>query len=193
MKKDVGILILVVVVPAIIVIIIMRIAVLNYLMMNEDNSVDSSDKIDDLLEYFDESRVSSLHSSAIGIANWYDEAVVFDALVSPNEMRLAGITVGEDWVCIGTLVNTQSSTENPDYGGKSLADMAGLSANDVNLTTITPYNGIESSITSNTCSSIRDADNGVEVLLVAVKGGSFDVSNASVTYAFSTDDSGKVR
>ena len=52
MKKDVGILILVVVVPAIIVIIIMRIAVLNYLMMNEDNSVDSSDKIDDLLEYF---------------------------------------------------------------------------------------------------------------------------------------------
>ena len=71
--------------------------------------------------------------------------------------------------------------------------MVGLSANDVNLTTTTPYNGNESSITFNTCSSIRDTNNGVEVLLVAEKDGSFDVTSANVTYAFSTDDSGKVR
>lgn len=199
MKKEMLYLILVVVVPAIIVIIIMRIAVLNYLMMNdnnyinEDNNVENSDKIDDLLEYFDESRLNSLYSSAKDIANWYDEAVVADALGSPNEQRLAGIEIGDDWICIGELFNKKSSTENPEYGGKSFAEMVGLSANDVNLTTTTPYNGNESSITFNTCSSIRDTNNGVEVLLVAEKDGSFDVTSANVTYAFSTDDSGKVR
>ena len=146
-----------------------------------------------ILDSMDTSRVSSLHSSAKGIANWYDEAVVADGLASYNQRRLSGITVGSDWVCIGSLVNTQSSTENPTYGGKSLADMAGLSAGDVNLSTTNVYNGTESSITSNTCSSIRSTNNGVEVLLVAVKGGSFDVSNASVTYALSSAENGMKR
>lgn len=146
-----------------------------------------------ILDSMDTSRVSSLHSSAKGIANWYDEAVVADGLVSYNQRRLSGIEVGSNWVCIGSLVNTQSSAENPDYGGKSLADMSGLSAGDVNLSTTNSYNGTESSITSNTCSSIRSTSNGVEVLLVAVKGGSFDVSNKSVTYALSSSENGVAR
>lgn len=146
-----------------------------------------------ILDSMDTSRVSSLHSSAKGIANWYDEAVVADQLVSTNEMRLDGINVGTEWVCIGSLVNTASSTDNPNYGGKSLADMAGLSAGDVNLGITNVYNGNEESITANTCSSIRDGRNGVEVLLVAVKGGSFDVSNKSVTYALSSSEGGVAR
>ncbi len=146
-----------------------------------------------ILDSMNTSRISSLHSSAKGIANWYDEAVVADGLVGYNERRLSGITLGDDWVCIGSLVNTQSSTENPTYGGKSLADMAGLSENDVNLDTTVAYNNIESSITSSTCSAIRETRNGVEVLLVAKKGGSFDVSNSSVTYALSSAENGVAR
>ena len=146
-----------------------------------------------ILDSMDTSRVSSLHTSAKGIANWYDEAVVTDGLVSYNERRLTGINVGTSWVCIGSLVNTASKTDNPKYGTKKLADMAELSDGDVNLGTTNVYNGNESSITASTCSSIRDGDNGVEVLLVAVKGGSFDVSNASVTYALSSAEGGVAR
>lgn len=161
------------------------------------NEVDEDDiydmTYDELMDSFDENRVASLHSTAKGAANWYDEAVVADSLSDFSEHRLTGIDVGNEWVCIGTLVNTQSSTDNPDYGGKTLADMAGLSANDVNLNTTNVYNGVESSITSDTCSSIRSTDNGTEVLLVATKGGSFDVESASVVYALSSAEKGIMR
>ena len=161
------------------------------------NEVDEDDiydmTYDELMDSFDENRVTSLHSTAKGAANWYDEAVVADSLSDFSEHRLTGIDVGNEWVCIGTLVNTQSSTDNPDYGGKTLADMAGLSANDVNLNTTNVYNGVESSITSDTCSSIRSTDNGTEVLLVATKGGSFDVESASVVYALSSAEKGIMR
>lgn len=149
-----------------------------------------------ILDSMDTSRKSSLHSSAKGIANWYDEAVVADQLVGTNERKLTGIlemVVDDKWVCIGSLVNTASSTDNPNYGGKSFADMTELLASDVNLSTTNVYNGTESSITSNTCSSIRNGRNGVEVLLVAVRGGRFDVSSESVTYALSSAEGGVAR
>ena len=164
---------------------------------NVTNEVDEDDiydmTYDELMDSFDENRITSLHSTAKGAANWYDEAVVADSLADFSEHRLTGIDVGNEWVCIGTLVNAQSSTDNPDYGGKTLADMAGLSANDVNLNTTNVYNGVESSITSDTCSSIRSTDNGTEVLLVATKGGSFDVESASVVYALSSAEKGIMR
>ncbi len=153
----------------------------------DDNNIEDSN-LDDI----DESILASLSSSARGSANWYDEAVVADSLVD-NNRRLSGITVGNNWVCIGSLVNTDSSTDNPNYGGKTLGEMMGLSLDDINLSTTNVYDGTESSITSSTCSSIRNTDNGTEVLLVAMKGGTFDISDMSVTYAFSSASSGVAR
>lgn len=147
-----------------------------------------------ILDSMDTSRVSAIHSSAEGVAKWYDEAVVADGLVSYDQRRLSGITVDANWKCIGTLANNQSQTDNPEYGGKTFADMAGLSGSDVKLDG-TPYSGEPSAnnVTANTCSSIRSTRNGTEVLLVAVKGGRFDVSNAQITYAFSSAENGATK
>lgn len=199
-KKMILSIILVILIAMVVILSVLKFSGIGERMINNGdvtNEVDEDDiydmTYDELMDSFDENRVASLHSTAKGAVNWYDEAVVADSLSDFSEHRLTGIDVGNEWVCIGTLVNTQSSTDNPDYGGKTLADMAGLSANDVNLNTTNVYNGVESSITSDTCSSIRSTDNGTEVLLVATKGGSFDVESASVVYALSSAEKGIMR
>ena len=199
-KKMILSIILVILIAMVVILSVLKFSGIGERMINNGdvtNEVDEDDiydmTYDELMDSFDENRVTSLHSTAKGAANWYDEAVVADSLADFSEHRLTGIDVGNEWVCIGTLVNAQSSTDNPDYGGKTLADMAGLSANDVNLNTTNVYNGVESSITSDTCSSIRSTDNGTEVLLVATKGGSFDVESASVVYALSSAEKGIMR
>lgn len=159
----------------------------------DDNNSDDNMTNDELMDSFDENRVTSLHSTAKGAVNWYDEAVVADSLADFSEHRLTGIDVGNEWVCIGSLVNTQSVEENPEFGGKTLGEMTALHSDYVNLNTTNVYNGVESSITSDTCSSIRSTDNGTEVLLVATKGGSFDVESASVVYALSSSENGIIR
>lgn len=199
-KKMILSIILVILIVMVVILSVLKFSGIGERMINNGdvtNEVDEDDiydmTYDELMDSFDENRVASLHSTAKGAVNWYDEAVVADSLSDFSEHRLTGIDVGNEWVCIGTLVNTQSSTDNPDYGGKTLADMAGLSANDVNLNTTNVYNGVESSITSDTCSSIRSTDNGTDVLLVATKGGSFDVESASVVYALSSAEKGIMR
>ena len=200
-KKMILSIILVILIAMVVILSVLKFSGIGERMINngdvtnevDDNNSDDDMTNDELMDSFDENRVTSLHSTAKGAANWYDEAVVADVLADFSEHRLTGIDVGNEWVCIGSLVNTQSVEENPDYGGKTLADMAGLSANDVNLNTTNVYNGVESSITSDTCSSIRSTDNGTEVLLVATKGGSFDVESASVVYALSSAEKGIMR
>lgn len=189
-KKMILSIILVILIAMVVILSVLKFSGIGERMINNG---DDDMTYDELMDSFDENRITSLHSTAKGAVNWYDEAVVADSLSDFSEHRLTGIDVGNEWVCIGTLVNTQSVEENPDYGGKTLADMAGLSANDVNLNTTNVYNGVESSITSDTCSSIRSTDNGTEVLLVATKGGSFDVESASVVYALSSAEKGIMR
>ena len=189
-KKMILSIILVILIAMVVILSVLKFSGIGERMINNG---DYDMTYDELMDSFDENRITSLHSTAKGAVNWYNEAVVADSLSDFSEHRLTGIDVGNEWVCIGTLVNTQSVEENPDYGGKTLADMAGLSANDVNLNTTNVYNGVESSITSDTCSSIRSTDNGTEVLLVATKGGSFDVESASVVYALSSAEKGIMR
>lgn len=189
-KKMILSIILVILIAMVVILSVLKFSGIGERMINNG---DDDMTYDELMDSFDENRITSLHSTAKGAVNWYDEAVVADSLSDFSEHRLTGIDVGNEWVCIGTLVNTQSVEENPDYGGKTLANMAGLSANDVNLNTTNVYNGVESSITSDTCSSIRSTDNGTEVLLVATKGGSFDVESASVVYALSSAEKGIMR
>lgn len=199
-KKMILSIILVILISMVVILSVLKFSGIGERMINNGdvtNEVDEDDiydmTYDELMDSFDENRVASLHSTAKGAANWYDEAVVADVLADFSEHRLTGIDVGNEWVCIGSLVNTQSVEENPRFGGKTLGEMTGLSSNDVNLNTTNVYNGVESSITSDTCSSIRSTDNGTEVLLVATKGGSFDVESASVVYALSSAEKGIMR
>lgn len=199
-KKMILSIILVILIVMVVILSVLKFSGIGERMINNGdvtNEVDEDDiydmTYDELMDSFDENRVTSLHSTAKGAANWYDEAVVADSLTDFSEHRLTGIDVGNEWVCIGSLVNTQSVEENPRFGGKTLGEMTGLSSNDVNLNTTNVYNGVESSITSDTCSSIRSTDNGTEVLLVATKGGSFDVESASVVYALSSAEKGIMR
>lgn len=199
-KKMILSIILVILIAMVVILSVLKFSGIGERMINNGdvtNEVDEDDiydmTYDELMDSFDENRVTSLHSTAKGAVNWYDEAVVADSLTDFSEHRLTGIDVGNEWVCIGTLVNTQSVEENPRFGGKTLGEMTGLSSDDVNLNTTNVYNGVESSITSDTCSSIRSTDNGTEVLLVATKGGSFDVESASVVYALSSAEKGIMR
>lgn len=199
-KKMILSIILVILIAMVVILSVLKFSGIGERMINNGdvtNEVDEDDiydmTYDELMDSFDENRVTSLHSTAKGAVNWYDEAVVADSLTDFSEHRLTGIDVGNEWVCIGSLVNTQSVEENPRFGGKTLGEMTGLSSNDVNLNTTNVYNGVESSITSDTCSSIRSTDNGTEVLLVATKGGSFDVESASVVYALSSAEKGIMR
>ena len=199
-KKMILSIILVILIAMVVILSVLKFSGIGERMINNGdvtNEVDEDDiydmTYDELMDSFDENRVTSLHSTAKGAVNWYDEAVVADSLSDFSEHRLTGIDVGNEWVCIGSLVNTQSVEENPRFGGKTLGEMTGLSSNDVNLNTTNVYNGVESSITSDTCSSIRSTDNGTEVLLVATKGGSFDVESASVVYALSSAEKGIMR
>lgn len=199
-KKMILSIILVILIAMVVILSVLKFSGIGERMINNGdvtNEVDEDDiydmTYDELMDSFDENRVTSLHSTAKGAVNWYDEAVVADSLTDFSEHRLTGIDVGNEWVCIGSLVNTQSVEENPRFGGKTLGEMTGLSSDDVNLNTTNVYNGVESSITSDTCSSIRSTDNGTEVLLVATKGGSFDVESASVVYALSSAEKGIMR
>ena len=199
-KKMILSIILVILIAMVVILSVLKFSGIGERMINNGdvtNEVDEDDiydmTYDELMDSFDENRVTSLHSTAKGAVNWYDEAVVADSLTDFSEHRLTGIDVGNEWVCIGSLVNTQSVEENPRFGGKTLGEMTGLSSDDVNLNTTNVYNGVESSITSDTCSSIRSTDNGTEVLLVATKGGTFDVESVSVVYALSSAENGIMR
>ena len=199
-KKMILSIILVILIAMVVILSVLKFSGIGERMINNGdvtNEVDEDDiydmTYDELMDSFDENRVTSLHSTAKGAVNWYDEAVVADSLTDFSEHRLTGIDVGNEWVCIGSLVNTQSVEENPRFGGKTLGEMTGLSSDDVNLNTTNVYNGVESSITSDTCSSIRSTDNGTEVLLVATKGGTFDVESVSVVYALSSAEKGIMR
>lgn len=142
--------------------------------------------IPEILNTMDNSRVSSLHSSAVGVAKWWDEQVTADNLVDANNKvigtannDLAAVTTNSGWICISSLT----------YNSVTMFEAAGLDATNV-VETGTPYSGVGNPLTT-TCSSIRYNDkNVVEVLLVANPSGRFYVSSSSVTYAISTASNG---
>lgn len=202
MKKMILSIILVILIAMVVILSVLKFSGIGERILS-DNQVNNTDAdIDDtsyenlnnLFDNINESYFYAIYNSARSSAIWYDEAVEADKLVqNPNEQKLSGITINNNWVCIGGLLNNQSPTENPEYGGKTLGEMIGLNATDVNLNTTNVYNGDESSITSDTCSSIRVTDNGTEVLLVAIKGGIYNPEMASVVYALSSAENGEIK
>lgn len=142
-----------------------------------------------VLRAMDNSRVSSLHSNAKGVVNWYNNAAVADSLVQNDSERevpsalKSAIDSATGWTCI-----------NISGGGKKLYEVAGLSNADINTGDgdSTTASASVDAVTNNTCSMIRMNNGNLEVVLVAKEGGKFKVSG-KVTYAYSNDSSGKTK
>ena len=143
--------------------------------------------VPNIINSINDARLSSLHNLAVSVANTYDTAFAQD-LVATDANKLMGDIpekVTTSWQCISGIVASN--------GGKSLAEILGLSSNDVNLETTAPQlNGTELntlSITGDTCSAIRINNGSAEILLVAKTGGKFYVAQQH-TYAVSSASAG---
>lgn len=132
----------------------------------------------------DNSKISTIHSNAKGIVSWWNTTISADAIVSDESQRQIPSDIPDKitttWQCVGSI----TSTKKP---GATFASVAGISESDYVLT-----GTAEESVGSDTCSAVRysDATRELEVLLVAASGGKNYIAG-KVTYAFSTDDSGK--
>ena len=131
----------------------------------------------------DNSKISTIHSNAKNVVNWWETTLRADELISdPSQQQISNeikdsVTSANEWKCIKSITG--------------LADLMKLNANDYNLdSTNTPYTA-GSTVTKNTCSALKyTANGGLEVLLVAKSGGKNYIAG-KVTYAFSTDENGK--
>ena len=129
----------------------------------------------------DNSKISTIHSNAKNVVNWWETTLRADELISdPSQQQISHdikdkVTSSSDWKCIGSITG--------------LADLMGLNANDYNLGTSAPYKG--ATVTKDTCSSLKyTANGGLEVLLVAKSGGKNYIAGKT-TYAFSTAPNGE--
>lgn len=132
----------------------------------------------------DNSKISTIHSNAKGIVSWWNTTISADAIVSDESQRQIPSDIPDKitttWQCVGSI----TSTKKPSA---TFASVAGISESDYVL-----RGTAEESVGSDTCSAVRysSSTRELEVLLVAASGGKNYIAG-KVTYAFSTDDSGK--
>ena len=140
--------------------------------------------IPEILNTMDSSRISSLSSSAKGVASWWEEAAVSDTLVSTDKQLVTGATLSSTaWTCLGTLKNVND---------KDMFTVSGLKDTDIkkdgSVPTGTPTAPV---VAKETCSAVaKDANGKVVVLLIAKAGGKFNVNTLDVTYALSSQSEG---
>ena len=139
-----------------------------------------------VLNSMNSSRISTLHTTAVAVENWYNETVAQDELLSdktiPVTVVQALITSGQ-WQCLSDM--------GPDEGTAfNLAEEYGLSESNFNIGSTNPPSGDNPAVTSSTCSAIRSIDGKIEVLLVANPEGRYNVNSYVVTYAISSEDNG---
>lgn len=141
--------------------------------------------IPNVLNAMNNSRISSIHSKAKSVANWYSESILADGLTTNEADKIIPTAIANQitssWKCIGTITG----------GGKTLTDLAELNAGDFVLSGTVPDNTpSDTNVESTTCSAIRQNTGGkVEVLLVGTSTGKFAVGGGAV-YAWSEDDNG---
>ena len=135
----------------------------------------------------DNSKISTIHSNAKGIVSWWNTTISADAIVSDESQRQIPSDIPDKitttWQCVGSITSTKKLDA-------TFASVAGLSESDYVLIG-TPPSG-DYTVGDETCSAVRysSATRELEVLLVAASGGKNYIAG-KVTYAFSTDDSGK--
>ena len=134
----------------------------------------------------DNSKISTIHSNAKGIVSWWNTTISADAIVSSEDERQIPSDIPDKitttWQCVGSITSTKKPSE-------TFASVAGISGSDYVLTGDEPSG---TTVASGTCSAVRysSSTRELEVLLVAASGGKNYIAG-KVTYAFSTDDSGK--
>ena len=141
--------------------------------------------IPNVLNAMNNSRISSIHSKAKSVANWYSESILADGLTTNEADKIIPTAIANQitssWKCIGAITG----------GWKTLTDLAELNDGDFVLSGTVPDNTpSDTNVKSNTCSAIRQNTGGkVEVLLVGTSTGKFAVGGGAV-YAWSEDDNG---
>ena len=141
--------------------------------------------IPNVLNSINDSRVSAIHSKAKSIVSWYSDTLLSQQMMNKTDIITAADRTADGstaWTCLGALSTTLQSN-------------AELSENDFVLGSSTSTDKPESNgavTKATTCSAIRTNANGkVEVVLVASQTGRFNVGGKKVTYAFSSDQTGK--
>ncbi len=144
--------------------------------------------IPEILDTMDSSRVSSLHSSAKGVANWWEQQIVADTLVTTAEQKIGsanGTLSDGDWHCLDDLT----------FNSKTMFDVAGLNEEDVQRGVSAPgasgatiVYGAVNAVGTTTCSAIRNNGGTIEVILFATNTGKFNTANG--TYAASAATGG---
>ena len=142
-----------------------------------------------IINTISDARVNSLWNLSVATANSYDTIVAQD-MIATNKV-LDGINLGTGWKCIGTHKREL---------GVDLVSILDLPVTDLNLggdydNSGKNWDGSKPEMpdgypTEGTCSLIRLKDNGkAEIVLIAKKGGKFDVSG-KIVYAYSYEDKG---
>ena len=145
-----------------------------------------------ILNSINDARLSSLHSLSKEVANWYDTSSAQDKIALTGNKILNGATATEEWQCLGTVLTTDET--------RSLADLYGLSANELVLTADYPPTGLfyeddedddaligfaGNASYVGTCSAIKLVNNKAWVILIAEEDGKFDTNGVQKTYAAS--------
>ena len=144
--------------------------------------------IPNVLNAMNNSRVSSIHSKAKSVANWYSESILADGLTTNEADKIIPTAIANQvtgtWKCFGDFTAS---------GGTTLSDLAELTSADFVLTGTAPNATPSSSnVSATTCSAIRQTTGGkVEVILVGTTNGKFAVGGGTV-YAWSEDTNGTV-
>lgn len=142
--------------------------------------------VPNILQSINDARVSSLHNLAVSSAGTYDKVFAQDLIASAGNKILGDIPAEVD--------NTWKCFNNTDLknGSRTLADILGISTNDVKIdgTALAADADVSNTTVKNTtCSSIRIVNGNAEILLVAASGGRFAVAGKTV-YAYSKQTSG---
>ncbi len=140
--------------------------------------------VPNIIQSIGDARVSSIHNLAVSAANTYNTAYGQDLVATDANKVLGNIPekISSSWQCIGDFSSSGSLKTT-----KALADVLGVSDNDVVLTSDNIATDANlGTLTDAYCSSIRINNGGAEVILVAKNGGRFYVAQ-KVTYAYSKD------
>ena len=149
--------------------------------------------VPNIIQSIGDARVSSIHNLAVSAANTYNTAYGQDLVATDKVLGDIPEEISSDWQCIGDFAPGKALDTT-----KSLADVLGVSANDVVLEAATNDDKMtdakltvnastgKSGVTATTCSAIRLKNGSAEVVLVAASGGRFYVAQ-KITYAYSKD------
>ena len=141
-----------------------------------------------IMNVIDNSKISTIHSNAKSVVNWWETTTSADAIISDESQRQIPTDliskINDTWQCVDKVVSSNR---------KSFADIAGLSETDYAMGGSYVATGIPGTVDGTTCSAVKINTSGqLEVLLVAAPGGKNYIAGKT-TYAFSSATGGNMK